>query len=82
MCRGKALGKAIGFVINDKVDVALAIKRGIFGAVLGNRRETHILKQSFQGPCIGSGILDKLKSIRSHWIIYFGHDDTSFGDIE
>src|SRR6185503_19276004 len=69
----EAVAVAAGFLVDEIVDVALAIDRDLLGLVAGDRRIAHQPEQRVQFFRLRVGILDELKAVRTHRII--GADD-------
>jgi hypothetical protein len=57
------LREAVRLVIQDEVDVALAVEDDVFGAVPRNERKTHRLEEPGQGTRIRRRVFDELESV-------------------
>lgn len=62
----EVIGVAVWLLIEDEVDVALAIQRDILGAVPGDGRKPQRLEYRFQDARLRRGELNKLKAVKAH----------------
>ena len=60
---------AAGLLVDEIVDVALAIDRDLFGLVAGDRRIAHQLEQRVQFLRLGMRIFDELKAVGAHRVV-------------
>ncbi len=65
----EVMAVGIRLLIDDIVDVALAIDRDLFRLVAGDRRIAHQLEQAVQLFRMRVGIFDELETIRAHRIV-------------
>ena len=63
----KAMGA--GLLVDEIVDVALAIDRDLLGLVARDRHITHQLEQCMQLLRLRMRVFDKLEAIGAHWIV-------------
>ncbi len=73
MGRDKVKTMGAGFLVDEVVDVALAIDRDLFGAVPRDRHVAHQLEQHVQRLRVGMRVFDKFKAVGAHRIV--GADD-------
>ena len=66
---GKVSRLAVGFAVDDEVDMPLAVQHHVFGAVPGHQREAHALKNRLQQARGGRGELDEFKAHQAHWVV-------------
>ena len=66
---GKGLSKALGFGIEDEVDVALLVEGHVFRAMPRRRHKPHPLEERAERLWIGAGIFDELKPIGAHRVV-------------
>jgi hypothetical protein len=72
----KVTGQAFGLAVDDEVDVALAVKHHVFGAVFGHKREAHFFKQGLQRVGDGGSELDELEATQAHGVVkQIGHEN-------
>jgi hypothetical protein len=65
--KAKAVGA--GLLVDQIIDIALAIDRDLFGAVAGDRHVTHQLEQRVQRFRIGVRVFDEFEAVGAHRII-------------
>ncbi len=65
----KALGLAVGFGVENKIDVALAVQGDIFAAVAGNRGKAEPGKQLGQFGGMGRGVFNKLEAVGTQRVV-------------
>ena len=58
-----------GLLVDEIIDVALAIDRDLLGLVAGNRRISHQFEQRVQLLRLGVGIFDELEPVGAHRIV-------------
>src|SRR5919197_1592771 len=72
----ETLTEAVGFTIDDEIDVALPIKHHLLGAVARNSSETHALKEARPGLGVLGSVFNELKAIGTHRVIGRGYHYT------
>ena len=65
----EGLREAFGLGVDDEVHVPLTVKRDPLRAVPRDRGESHLLEQRPQLGRVGSGVLDELEAVGTHWIV-------------
>ena len=68
MLGGEVPGGALRLVVDDEVDVALAVQRDVFRAVLGDFGEAELLEDGLEDVALGGCELDELEARESHRI--------------
>jgi hypothetical protein len=66
---GETLTEAVGFMIDDEIDIALPVKHHLLGAVARNSSETHAFKEARQGLGILGGVFNELEAIGTHGVV-------------
>jgi len=64
---------AVGLLVDEVVDAALAIDGDLFGAMACDFRKTHQLEQRMQFVGLGMSVLDELKAVGAHRIVGADH---------
>lgn len=64
----KVGGDAVGFVVKDQVDLALAEQVDVLGTVGRDFGEAHDLEDRLQGARRRRGELDEFKAHQAHWV--------------
>ena len=67
--RDEAMAVGAGGLVDEVIDVALAIDRDLLALVAGDRHVAHQLEQRVQLCRLRVRILDELETVRAHWII-------------
>jgi hypothetical protein len=65
---GEGLGEAVRLGVEQEIDIALAIKRHILGAMTGDRLETQLDEERGKFGRFGRGIFDELEPVGPHRI--------------
>ena len=66
---GREVGsEAVGFVVEDQVDLTLAIQVHVLGTVGRHFGEAHDLEDRLQGAWGGRGEFDEFKAHQAHWV--------------
>ena len=60
---------AVRLLVEDKVDVALAVQRDLLGAVAGDGLEPQGVKHRFQDARCRGGELDELETVEAHGVV-------------
>ncbi len=69
---GEGPGEAVGLVVDDEIDVALAVQDDALRAVPGDDQEAHVFEQVIQQLGIGGGVFDELESVGAHGVVGCG----------
>jgi hypothetical protein len=65
----KALGEAVGFGVDDEVDLALPVQQHVLVAVAGDGHEAHALEQRAHRGRVRRGVLDELEAVGAHRVV-------------
>ena len=69
MLARKALGKGVGFGVDNEVDFALTVERDLLAPVSGHRNKAHLLEQPAQFFGFGGCVLDEFKAVGAHRVV-------------
>ena len=65
----KVGGGAVRLLVDDEVDVALAVQQHVFGPVFGDEAKAHGLEHGAERGRIGGGKFNKLETTQPHGVV-------------
>ena len=68
---GKVGRHAVGFTVDDEVDLPLAVQHHVLGPVFGHQREAHALEHRLQQARRGGRKLHKFKAHQAHRVVAY-----------
>ncbi len=68
MFLGKVVSFALRFVVDNEINVALTVQECILGTMVGDVSKTQSLKNRLEKTTLSRSKLNKLKSIKPHWV--------------